>query len=135
MPQNSNKIINYPKNNHAPLVESYNMNKHKRCKTEDYKLPKIGGVTFKSNYKAFRTTHDGPLDEIYYKEATRSSKMNSTQRSKYKTTIYEVILMKLVMKEVVLEIVEVGMEAEIEMEAEMEVEMESEVEVEVIKFI
>ena len=83
-------ICHYPsidfstKNNNAPIVQSYNFNSNNntRCKTDDYKLPKIGGITLRSNYKSFRTTHGGPLDQRYYKEAQRSRKMSSTQKSK-----------------------------------------------------
>ena len=89
-------ICHYPcidfsniKKNNEPIVEGYNFNKNKRCKTDDItKLPKIGGTTIKTNNRAFRISHRGPLDERYYKEATRSSRMNSTQKSGYKNTRY-----------------------------------------------
>ena len=73
-----------PKKNGGPIVEGYNFSKNKKGKKDDInKLPKIGGITIKSNYRAFHTSR-GALDERYYKEATRSSRMNSTQKSNYK---------------------------------------------------
>ncbi len=97
------------KNNNEPIVQSCNF-----CSTKksDQKLPKVG-FGQKSNTKCFRTTisRGGPFDERYYKEATRSRKMSSTTRSKFRNTRYDdkkikkekkrVILMKKVMKEVV----------------------------------
>jgi len=77
------------KDNNAPIVQGYNFEKDKKSKNDEKnKLPKLGGVTFKSNYRAFRTTHGNQLDEIYYKEATRSSRLNSTTKSRFKNTRY-----------------------------------------------
>ena len=77
------------KNNNGPIVQSYNFNtKNKRCKTDNYKLPKVGGITIKSNFKSLRTTHGGLLDRRYYKDAKRSGRMSGTQRTKYKNTRY-----------------------------------------------
>ena len=70
------------------IVESYKFNLNKRYKTDNNKLPKIGGVTIGTNNKSFLTTHGGPLDRRYYKEATRSSRMNITQKSNFKTSHY-----------------------------------------------
>jgi len=76
------------KDKYAPIVQSYDFKNKKDKKEEESKLPKLG-VTFKSNYsRAFRTTHGHQLDEIYYKEATKSSRLNSTTRSKFKNTRY-----------------------------------------------
>jgi len=90
-------ICHYPsidfytsKNNNAPIVQGYNFNVDKKAKTEEYnskQLPKIGGVTIKSSLGPFRLTH-GTLDERFYKEAQRSSRMNSTTKSKFKNTRY-----------------------------------------------
>ena len=75
------------KNNNEPIVQSCNF-----CSTKksDQKLPKVG-FGQKSNTKCFRTTisRGGPLDERYYKEATRSRKMSSTTRSKFRNTRYD----------------------------------------------
>ena len=76
------------KDSNAPIVQSYQFQKEKTKKDDKNKLPKIGGVTIKSTFRVFRTTHGNMLDEIYYKEATRSSKMNSTTKSKFKNTRY-----------------------------------------------
>lgn len=90
-------ICHYPsidfytsKNNNAPIVQGYNFNVDKKAKTEEHngkQLPKIGGVTIKSSLGPFRLTH-GALDERFYKEAQRSSRMNSTTKSKFKNTRY-----------------------------------------------
>ena len=75
------------KNNNEPIVQTCNF-----CSTKksDQKLPKVG-FGQKSNTKCFRTTisRGGPLDERYYKEATRSRKMSSTTRSKFRNTRYD----------------------------------------------
>ena len=88
-------ICHYPsinfynsKNKNAPIVQSYKFNEKKEKKIETVKLPKIGGVTLKSTYKVFHTTH-GTLDERYYKEAMKSSRLTSANKSKYKATKYE----------------------------------------------
>ena len=55
--------FNNPKKNAEPIVEGYNFNKNKKDKKDVInKLPKIGGITIKSNYRAFHTSH-GALDE------------------------------------------------------------------------
>ena len=90
-------ICHYPcidfgvsKSNNEPIVENYKFNNidNNNFKKGRYNLPKIGGITIKTNTKIFQTTHGGPLDQRYYKEATRSSRLNSTQRSKFKNTRY-----------------------------------------------
>ena len=75
-----------PKNNNEPLVESYKFNTdHNKFKLGKYhKLPKIVGLSIKTNYKIFNTSTtqgSGPLDHRYYKEATKSSRLSSTRRS------------------------------------------------------
>ena len=74
------------KNNNEPIVQSCNF-----CSTKksNQKLPKL--FTPKSSQKCFRTTisRGGALDEKYYKEATRSRKMSSTTRSKFRNTRYD----------------------------------------------
>ena len=71
-----------------PIVESYKFNLNERCKTDHYKLPNIGGITIRTTNKGFFSTNGGPLDRRYYKEATRSTKMNMTQKSKFRTSHY-----------------------------------------------
>ena len=75
------------KSNNEPIVQSCNF-----CSTKksSQKLPKLGFAQ-KTRYKGFRTTvsRGGPLDERYYKEATRSRKMSSTTRSKFRNTRYD----------------------------------------------
>ena len=75
------------KSNNEPIVQSCNF-----CSTKksSQKLPKLSYLQ-KASQKAFRTTisHGGPLDERYYKEATRSRKMSSTTRSKFRNTRYD----------------------------------------------
>ena len=74
------------KSNNEPIVQSCNF-----CSTKktNQKLPKL--FTPKSSQKCFRTTisRGGALDERYYKEATRSRKMSSTTRSKFRNTRYD----------------------------------------------
>lgn len=55
------------------------------------KLPKLGLFSQRYSNKAFRTTisRGGPLDEKYYKEATKSRKMSSTTRSKFRNSRYD----------------------------------------------
>ena len=74
------------KSNNEPIIQSCNF-----CsKKTNQKLPKL---TFdhKASRKGYRTTvsRGGPLDRRYYKEATRSRKMSSTTRSKFRNTRYE----------------------------------------------
>ena len=75
------------KNNNEPIVQSCNF-----CSTKKsgQKLPKLG-LKKKASMKVFRTTvsRGGNLDERYYKEATRSRKMSSTTRSKFRNTRYD----------------------------------------------
>ena len=75
------------KNNNEPIVQSCNF-----CSTKksNQKLPKLS-FKQKSGFKIFRTTvsRGGNLDERYYKEATRSRKMSSTTRSKFRNTRYD----------------------------------------------
>ena len=73
------------KNDNEPIIQSCNF-----CsKKTDQKLPKL---TFDyRTRRGFRTTvsRGGPLDRRYYKEATKSRKMSSTTRSKFRNTRYE----------------------------------------------
>ncbi len=74
------------KSNNEPIVQSCNF-----CsKKSNQKLPKLS-FKQKSSFKVFRTTasRGGNLDERYYKEATRSRKMSSTTRSKFRNTRYD----------------------------------------------
>ena len=95
-----NNICHYPSidfssqktSTNNSIIESYDfnhINKNRKNETINYKLPKIGGITIKSNYRAFHTTNGGPLDRRYYKEAAkRSSKMSGTIRTNYQKTKY-----------------------------------------------
>ena len=75
------------KSNNEPIVQSCNYCSKKKS---SQKLPKLSFFQ-KASQKAFRTTisRGGPLDERYYKEATRSRKMSSTTRSKFRNTRYD----------------------------------------------
>ena len=75
------------KNNNEPIVQSCNFCSKKKA---NQKLPKLS-FKQKSSFKVFRTTvsRGGNLDERYYKEATRSRKMSSTTRSKFRNTRYD----------------------------------------------
>ena len=75
------------KNNNEPIVQSCNFCSTKKA---NQKLPKLS-FKQKSSFKVFRTTvsRGGNLDERYYKEATRSRKMSSTTRSKFRNTRYD----------------------------------------------
>ena len=75
------------KNNNEPIIQSCNFCSKKKSIE---KLPKLG-FSQKGSLKVFRTTisRGGPLDERYYKEATRSRKMSSTTRSKFRNTRYD----------------------------------------------
>ena len=89
-----------------PIIQSCTFGNTKKS---SQKLPKLGLFSQKYTNKAFRTTvsRGGALDERYYKEATKSRKMSSTTRSKFRNSRYDkekkekklVILMKKVMKE------------------------------------
>ncbi len=75
------------KGNNEPIVQSCNF-----CSTKKsgQKLPKLG-FSQKTSQARFRTTisRGGALDERYYKEATRSRKMSSTTRSKFRNSRYD----------------------------------------------
>ena len=75
------------KSNNEPIVQSCNFCSSKKS---NQKLPKLS-FKQKSSFKVFRTTasRGGNLDERYYKEATRSRKMSSTTRSKFRNTRYD----------------------------------------------
>ena len=75
------------KNNNEPIVQSCNFCSTKKA---NQKLPTLS-FKQKSSFKVFRTTvsRGGNLDERYYKEATRSRKMSSTTRSKFRNTRYD----------------------------------------------
>ena len=75
------------KNNNEPIVQSCNFCSTKKA---NQKLPQLS-FKQKSSFKVFRTTvsRGGNLDERYYKEATRSRKMSSTTRSKFRNTRYD----------------------------------------------
>ena len=75
------------KSNNEPIVQSCNFCSSKKS---SQKLPKLS-FKQKSGFKVFRTTasRGGNLDERYYKEATRSRKMSSTTRSKFRNTRYD----------------------------------------------
>ena len=71
-----------------PIIQSCTFGNTKKS---SQKLPKLGLFSQKYTNKAFRTTvsRGGALDERYYKEATKSRKMSSTTRSKFRNSRYD----------------------------------------------